>query len=289
MRSLLFVPADSDRKIAKAMTTDADALILDLEDAVAPANKDSARRIAASVLSQRERAQVGVRVNAIDTPWFLDDLVAVAPLRPDFVMLPKCSGPDDIVRLCHHLDLLAAQAGIEADGIGILPLVTESAAAVQSCDFRGASPRLMGLCFAAEDLSTDLGIAPRSASGRLRAPLWLARATVLLAAKAAGVMAIDTPYPVPGDIDGLRRDCAEAAADGFCGKLCIHPEQLAIANGIFSPDAAEIDWACKVVDAFEATPGAGVVSLDGIMVDRPHLERARLLLRRAEPLPAPGR
>lgn len=289
MRSLLFVPADSDRKIAKAMTTDADALILDLEDAVAPSNKDVARRIAASVLSQPERANVGVRVNAIDTPWYLDDLVAIALLRPDFIMLPKCDGPHDIAQLGHHLDLLEAQAGIEADSIGILPLVTESAAAVLQRDFRKASPRLMGLCFAAEDLSTDLGIAPRSASGQLRAPLLLARSMVLLAARAAGVVAIDTPHPVPGDLEGLRRDSAESAADGFSGKLCIHPGQLAIVNGIFSPDAAEIEWARKIVDAFDAAAGAGIVSLDGIMVDRPHLERARLLMRRAEPLQAPGR
>ena len=288
MRSLLFVPADSERKIAKAMTAEADALILDLEDAVSPANKDEARRIAAQVLAQRSRAEVGVRVNAVDTPWYLADLNAVAQARPHFVMLPKCDGAADVARLSHHLDLLEAQAGIAAGSIGILPLVTESAAAVLRCDFAEASERLMGLCFAAEDLSTDLGIAPRAASGRLHAPLRLARATVLLAARAAGVPAIDTPYPLPADLDGLRQEASEAVADGFTGKLCIHPGQLSVVNKVFSPSAAEIASARQIVAAFAAADGSGVISLDGKMVDRPHLERAHFILRRVEQLQAPG-
>lgn len=286
MRSFLFVPADSERKIAKAMAAAADSLILDLEDAVAPANKDAARRLAAEALTGRVRPDIGVRVNAIDTPWYLADLCAVARAGPRFVMLPKCEGAADVVRLAHQLDLLEAQAGIAAGSIGILPLVTESAAAVLRCDFTGASSRLIGLCFAAEDLSTDLGIAPRSPAGRYRAPMLLARATVPLAAAAAGVPAIDTPYPVPGDLDGLRRESADALADGFSGKLCIHPGQIDIVNEAFSPSAAEIDWARKIVTAFDAAQGSGVISLDGKMVDRPHLARAQQLLRRAPPLQA---
>ncbi|WP_199087322.1 CoA ester lyase [Bosea sp. ASV33] len=286
MRSLLFVPADSERKIAKAMAATADGLILDLEDAVAPDSKGTARRLAAETLSRSERPHVGVRVNAIDTPWYLADLLAIAPAKPAFIMLPKCAGAADVARLAHQLDLLEAQAGIAAGSIGILPLVTESAAAVLRCDFAGASPRLIGLCFAAEDLSTDLGIAPRSPAGRYRAPMLLARATVLMAAAAAGVPAVDTPYPVPADLDGLRRESADALADGFAGKLCIHPGQIDIVNEVFSPSAAEIDWAHKIVTAFEAAHGSGVISLDGKMVDRPHLERAHRLLRRAAPLQA---
>ncbi|WP_336812999.1 HpcH/HpaI aldolase/citrate lyase family protein [Bosea sp. MMO-172] len=286
MRSLLFVPGDSDRKIAKAMTGDADALILDLEDAVAPSRKDDARRMVADALGQGGRGHVGVRVNAIDTPWYLADLIAVAPAKPRFVMLPKCNGAADIARLAHHLDLLEMQSGIAAGSIGILPLVTEDAAAVRQCDYAGVSGRLIGLCFAAEDLSTDLGIAPRSPAGRYRAPMLLARATVLLAAAAAGVPAIDTPYPVPGDLDGLRRESTDALADGFSGKLCIHPGQVGIVNEAFSPSPAEIDWARKIVAAFDAAAGSGVISLDGKMVDRPHLVRAHQLLRRAAPLQA---
>ncbi len=205
------------------MAAAADAVILDLEDAVAPDNKDAARRFAAEALNGRERSRVGVRVNAIETPWYLADLIAIAPAKPAFIMLPKCGGAADIVRLAQQLDLLEAQSGIAMGSIGILPLVTESAAAVLRCEFAGASPRLIGLCFAAEDLSTDLGIAPRSPAGRYPAPLLLARASVLLAATAAGVPAIDTPYPVPADLDGLRRESMDALADGL--RQALHPSR----------------------------------------------------------------
>ncbi len=282
MRSLLFVPASSERMIGKALASGADALILDLEDAVAPAHKDDARQNAVQAFAQARPLPIGVRINAADTPWYLADLNAIGPAGPSFVMLPKCNGAGDVARLGHQLDLLEAQAGLAPGSIDILPLVTESAAAALRCDFAGASPRLRALCFAAEDLSTDLGIAPRGPDGRLRSPLALARATVLLAARAAGVPAIDTPYPLPADLDGLRRDCIEAVADGFSGKLCIHPGQLGIVNEAFSPGEAEIDWSHKVVAAFAAAGAGGVLSLDGRMVDRPHLERARFVLKRAE-------
>ena len=199
MRSLLFVPANSERMIGKALASDADGLILDLEDSVAPSDKENARQNTA----QAQRLRVGVRVNA-DSPWYLEDLNPIGAAKPSFVMLPKCTGVGDVAHLGHQLDLLETQAGNAPGSIEILPLVTESAAAALRCDFSGASPRLNGLCFAAEDLSTDLGIAPRSLDGELRPPLALARATVLLAARAAGVAAFDTPYPLPADLEGLR-------------------------------------------------------------------------------------
>lgn len=268
--------------IGKALASDADLVILDLEDAVAPSAKDDARGIAAQVLREAGSQRVGTRINAADSLWYLADLAAVGPTKPSFVMLPKCNGAGDVVRLGHQLDLLEAQTGTAQGSIDILPLITESAASALRCDFAGASPRLSGLCFAAEDLSTDLGIAPRSPDGKLRAPLSLARATTLLAARAAGVPAIDTPYPTPADVEGLGRDCANAVADGFSGKLCIHPGQLAIVNEAFSPSSVELDWSQKVVAAFEAADAGGVRLLDGKMVDRPHLERARFVLKRAE-------
>jgi citrate lyase subunit beta/citryl-CoA lyase len=221
---------------------------------------------------------VVVRVNGRTTPWYLADLVAVVPGAPAAVMLPKCTDMADILALDHHLEALECAAGLPPGGIGVLALVTETATSLHGLDYRGAPPRLLALCFGAEDLSADLGIAPRDEAGAYAAPVRQARAATLLAAGAAGLLALDTPFPDPRDPVGLLREAAAAARDGFAGKLCIHPDQLAPAAEAFTPDAAHVAWARGVAAGFAAQPEAGVISLDGQMMERMHLRLAHRIL-----------
>ncbi len=278
LRSLLFAPGDSPRKAEKALAGEADGVILDLEDSVAPDGKAAAREAVAALLGQVARPNLIVRVNPVSTPWYLDDLASVVPGKPGAVMLPKCSGPDDLAALDHHLEALESAARLPRGGIGVLILVTETAASLHSMDYRGATPRLRALIFGAEDLSADLGIVPRDAFGAYSAPVAAARAAMLLSAAAAGVPALDTPWPDPRDPDGLAREAAAAARDGFAGKLCIHPAQIAPVNAAFTPTQEQVAWARRVRDGFAARPGAGVFALDGKMVDKPHLRLAERIL-----------
>ena len=277
LRSLLFAPGDSPRKAEKALASEADGVILDLEDSVAPDGKAAAREAVTALLGQVSQPSLVVRVNPPSTPWYLDDLAAVVPGKPGAVMLPKCSGPGDLAALDHHLEALEAVAQLPRGGIGVLALVTETAASLHSLDYRGA-PRLRALVFGAEDLSADLGVDPRDATGAYSAPVAAARAAVLLSAAAAGVPALDTPWPDPRDRDGLAREAAAAARDGFAGKLCIHPAQIAPVNAAFTPSPEQVAWARRVLDGFAARPGAGVFALDGRMVDKPHLKLAERIL-----------
>lgn len=288
LRSPLFAPGDSDRKAAKALASDADAVILDLEDSVAASAKEAARAMVAAMLPGTGRPGVIVRINASDTPWYLADLAAVVAGQPAGVMLPKCRGPADLQALDHHLEALEAQAGIDVGRILVLPIVTETAASVLALG--GAAytvRRVAAFCFGAEDLSADLGISPRRADYSYPAVVAQARAAVLIAAAAAGVPAIDTPWPDPRDPAGLMREAAEAASDGFSGKLCIHPDQIGPVNAAFTPDQARIAWAVRVSTAFATNPDAGVFALDGKMIDRPHLKLALRILAAAG-LPAPS-
>ena len=278
LRNLLFAPGDDARKRDKALAGPADAVVLDLEDAVGPDRKDAARAEVAALLHGRARREVVVRVNGRTTPWYLADLAAVVPGAPAAVMLPKCTGMADMVALDHHLEALEVAAGLPPGGIGVLALVTETAASLTGLDYRGAPPRLRALCFGAEDLSSDLGILPRDETGSYAAPVRQARAATLLAAAAAGLPALDTPFPDPRNPAGLQREAAAAARDGFAGKLCIHPGQLAAVAAAFTPDAGRVAWARQVVAGFDARPDAGVISLDGQMVERMHLRLARRVL-----------
>ena len=281
LRSLLFAPGDSPRKAEKALGGEADGVILDLEDSVAPDGKAAARAAVAALLGQASHPNLIVRVNPPSTPWYLDDLAAVVPGRPAAVVLPKCAGAGDLAALDHHLEALEAAARLPRGGIGVLALVTETAASLHAMDYRGA-PRLRALLFGAEDLSADLGISPRmsmgDAMGAYPAPIAAARAATLLSAAAAGVPALDTPWPDPRDPDGLAREAEAAARDGFAGKLCIHPAQVGPVNAAFTPSEAQVAWARKVRDGFAARPGAGVFALDGKMVDKPHLKLAERIL-----------
>jgi citrate lyase subunit beta/citryl-CoA lyase len=284
LRNPLFAPGDSERKMAKALGSAADAVILDLEDSVAPAAKEVARGAVTQVLRAASgRPGVMVRVNPRDTAWNLADLAAVVPARPAAIMLPKCTGPHDLLALDHHLEAFETAAGLTIGGIGVLALVTETAASLRALDYRGVTPRLRALLFGAEDLSADLGISPRDAGGMYTAPVAAARSALLIAAAQAQVPAIDTPWPDPGDPAGLEAEIAAAVRDGFVGKLCIHPAQLAPVMGGFTPSAERVRWAAAVRDLFAGNPGAGVMSLDGKMVDRPHLRLAERILAAAGP------
>ena len=276
LRSLLFAPGDSERKAVKALGSDSDGVILDLEDSVAPDRKDTARAMVAAMLPV-ERPVV-VRVNPRDTRWYLADLVAVVPGRPTALLLPKCTGPHDLLALDHHLEVLETASGLPVGGIGVLALVTETTLSLRSLDYAGSPKRLLALCFGAEDLSADLGISPRGPGGSYTAPVAAARAAMLLAASQAGVPAIDTPWPDPKDPASMDREAAEAARDGFVGKLCIHPAQIAPANAAFTPSPERVEWASRVAAAFAQAPGAGVLTLDGAMIDQPHLKLARRIL-----------
>ena len=274
LRSLLFAPGDSERKTIRALESDADLVILDLEDSVAPSSKADARTaVAAALTSVRPAA---VRVNPQNSAWYLADLAAIVPCRPHAIMLPKCGGPADLAALDHHLEALETAHGLVVGAIGVLALVTEQATALGRMEYAGSPGRLWALCFGAEDLAADLGVTARTA-GRYPAVIAAARTATLLAAAQAGVPAIDTPFPDPRDASGLATEAA-AAADGFAGKLCIHPGQIEAVAAAFTPAADRVTWARRVVEAFAREPAAGVLVLDGAMIDRPHLNLANRIL-----------
>ena len=283
LRSPLFAPGDSERKMTKAIASAADAVILDLEDSVAAPAKPTARAMVPDVVRAHPGRALIVRVNPRGTPWYLDDLAAVVRSRPAGIALPKCSGADDLGTLNHHLEALEAAAGAPIGSTGVVAIVTETAGSVFALgDYAPVASRLLGICFGAEDLSADLGISPRYPDGGYPAPVILARAQVLLAAGALGVPAIDTPYPDHSDPAGLRREAEAAAADGFAGKILIHPAQIDVVNAAFTPPPAQVRWAERVNAAFTANPDSGVFALDGKMIDRPHWKLAQRILAAAD-------
>jgi citrate lyase subunit beta/citryl-CoA lyase len=287
MRSLLFVPGDSPRKLAKGLESGADALILDLEDSVAPDRKPEARATALAFLTEvgaaAARPRLLVRVNGLDTGLIDADLDAVVAGRPDAILLPKAEGGPSVIHLDAKLAAREAIAGLPDGAIQILAIATETAAALFAAGtYAGASRRLAALTWGAEDLSADLGAETnRDDEGRFTGPFRLARSLCVAAAAAAQVAALDTVFVDFRNAQGLRREAEEARRDGFTGKLAIHPGQVAVINEVFTPSAAEIAKAKALVAAFAAAPGVGVVGIDGLMYDRPHLERAKRILARA--------
>jgi len=284
MRSLLFVPADSERKLEKALQAGADALILDLEDSVSSSRKEEARRIASDFLQKESAtALLYVRINALSSGLADEDLAAVMPARPAGIMLPKAEGGKDVTLLSVKLRVHEAENGIEDGATRILPIITETAAAVFAAGtFADSSERLSGLTWGAEDLSAEIGArTTRDDTGRYTGVFALARSLTLLAASAAGVAAIDTVFPAFRDVDAFSRDCAEAERDGFTGKMAIHPAQVPIINAAFTPSEEAIDHAHQVIAALQEAGETGVASIDGEMVDRPHLVRAERVLARA--------
>jgi citrate lyase subunit beta/citryl-CoA lyase len=286
MRSLLFVPGDSPRKQAKGLESGADALIVDLEDSVAAGRKEEARAATLAFLNdigaKAHRPRLLVRVNGLDTGLTDADLDAVVAGRPDAILLPKAEGGPSVVHLDAKLAAREALCGLADGAIQIMAIATETAAALFAAGtYAGASTRLAALTWGAEDLSADLGAETnRDEEGRFTGPFRLARSLCVAAAAAAKVAALDTVFVDFRDTQGLRREAEEARRDGFTGKLAIHPGQVTVINEVFTPSAAEIAKAQAVLAAFAAAPGVGVVGIDGVMYDRPHLERAKRLLAR---------
>jgi citrate lyase subunit beta/citryl-CoA lyase len=287
MRSLLFVPGDSPKKLEKGLNSGADVLLIDLEDSVALDAKEEARRVTAAFLSEQikgaDRPRLFVRVNGLTTGLIDADLDGVMRSAPDGIVLPKTVGGADVAHLGAKLAVREAEFGLADGATRILAIATENAAGVFALGtFAGASHRLMGLTWGGEDLSADLGAETnRGEDGAYTDPYRLARSLTLLGAAAAGVNAIDSVFTNFRDEAGLGAECRAARRDGFVAKMAIHPAQVPVINEAFTPSPEAIERAKAVIEAFKANPGAGVVGVDGEMLDRPHLLRAERLLRRA--------
>jgi citrate lyase subunit beta/citryl-CoA lyase len=283
-RSFLFVPADSERKLYKAKVSPADALILDLEDAVAADRRDIARGLAREYLKSEAKgsAQLWVRINPVGSTEYEEDLDAVVAARPAGLVVPKPDSPDSLRALDREISALEDKHGLPARAIPVMPIASETPAAVASLmEYRNAPPRLAALTWGAEDLSAALGaVSNRDETGEFVFTYRVVRSLVLIAAKAAGVEAIETLHADFRDMAGLERAAQSARRDGFGGMLAIHPDQVAIINAAFTPSAGDVDHARRVVTAFAT--GAGVASLDGKMLDQPHLKQARQILARDE-------
>jgi citrate lyase subunit beta/citryl-CoA lyase len=277
LRSLLFVPGDRPDRMDKALAAGADALILDLEDAVAPAAKPEARRAVQGFLDAHAQANLWVRINPLDGAEAERDLEAILSAHPNGIVLPKAEGGASVAELARRL---TERGNATAQ---ILAIATETPAAIFQLGTYGGAKRLAGLTWGAEDLPAAIGAsASREEDGRFTAPYELARSLCLFGAAAAGVAPIETVYPAFRDLDGLAAYAARARRDGFTGMMAIHPAQVPVINAAFTPSQAEVAHARAVVAAFEANPGAGALSLDGRMIDRPHLVQAQRILAAAE-------
>jgi citrate lyase subunit beta / citryl-CoA lyase len=283
LRSMLFVPADSERKLAKALGSAADALILDLEDSVADARKPVARGLAAEFIAAHAAtlsAQLYVRINPLDTAFAMADLATVVAPGLAGIMLPKPRSAADVARLGHGLDALEARAGLNPGSVRIVPVATETAEAMLTMQsYATPLPRLAGITWGAEDLSAAIGAVANKEEDGAWSPLYLlANSLCLTAAAAAGVPAIDTLHADFRDAAGLAAACRSSRRRGFRGRLAIHPDQVATINDAYSPSEAELAHARRIVDAFAAQPDAGALSIDGVMIDKPHLTQARRTL-----------
>jgi citrate lyase subunit beta / citryl-CoA lyase len=282
LRSLLFVPGDSERKFAKARGAGADALILDLEDSVAPLQKAAARAIVGRLVEDQAPREWAffVRINALDTGLTLDDLCTVVKPGLDALLIPKTNGAADVERIAHYLDALEAKSGMAPGAVKLAIVATETAKAMFALgSYAPAHPRLVGLTWGAEDLSAALGATDnKEADGAWTFPYEVARAQCLFAATAAEVAPIDTLYADFRDPEGLERGCRRSRRDGFTGRVAIHPDQVATINRCYAPSDAEIAHAHKIVAALSAHPCVGTLGVDGNMVDIPHLKAAQKTL-----------
>ena len=289
LRSMLFVPADSERKLAKSLGNPADVLILDLEDAVAEARKPLARGMAAEYITAqaaRLSASLFVRINPLDTALAMGDLAGVVVPGLAGIMLPKTNSAADILRLGYCLDALEARAGIAPGTVQIVPVATETAQAMLNMRSFAEGPpgpngspakipRLAGVTWGAEDLSAAIGaVSNRDEDGHYSPLYELAASLCLCAAAAAGVPPIDTVHTDFRDAAGLAAACRASRRRGFRGRIAIHPDQVAIINEAYTPNAQELAQARRIVDAFAAQPDAGALSIDGVMIDKPHLTQA---------------
>lgn len=274
LRSLLFVPADRPERFAKAAASGADALILDLEDSVAPERKGAGRAAVAEWLAGECSVPSFVRVNPLDGGLTAADLEAVVAGQPDGIVLPKAEGAASVEALLHMLGDTA---------LPILPIATETPAAIfQLGSYMAVKEHIAGLTWGAEDLPAAIGaVTSREEDGSYTAPYEMVRSLTLFGAHAAGVAAIETVFPRIDAPEALAAYVARARRDGFTGMMAIHPAQVATINAGFAPSAEELVRARAIIDAFEANPGAGALKVAGQMVDRPHLQMARRILARA--------
>ncbi|MEM9085157.1 MAG: CoA ester lyase [Pseudomonadota bacterium] len=284
MRSWLFAPGDSEKKMNKAVSSEADIVLLDLEDSVTPENKAAAREMVTAVLNGADdRARVWVRINPLDTEEAVQDLVAVIPSGPGGVLLPKAEGAHHVSQLHHYLTALEAARGLEPGSTRVAAIVTETAAAMfNTGDYAGEYPgsqRLVAMSWGAEDLSSALGAREqRGPTGEYAHTYEMARSLCLIGAVAAGVAPIETVQPEFRDLAALEERARSVRAAGFRGMLAIHPAQIEPINAAFTPSLEEIEHARSVVKAFADNPGAGTIAIDGAMLDRPHLALAERLL-----------
>jgi citrate lyase subunit beta / citryl-CoA lyase len=271
-RSWLFVPADSERKVEKALDSEADAIIFDLEDSVVPAQKAAAREILKGCVPRSGGPQWWVRVNPIGSEFIKDDLKLIGVADIHGIVLPKCEGGWDVIELAHHTGNIPVHA-----------IVTETPASLFAMlSYRDPNSPLAAMSWGAEDLSAALGASSKSdANGELSFTYKLARSLCLAGAVAAGVQPVDGVFADFRDEQGLRAEAEAARREGFTGKLAIHPAQVPVINAAFSPSNEDVRHAAEIVAAFEAQPNAGVLSVGGRMVDRPHLLQARRVLERA--------
>jgi len=281
MRSWLFAPGDSEKKMAKAAASAADVVIFDLEDAVAQENKPLARALVHDFLRDYtgDRGRIFVRVNPLDGPYTLGDLAAIMPGRPGGIMLPKVYGRQDVEVLHHYLEAFETAHGIECGSTPVIVLVTETAQAMfHTGDYKGA-PRVIALTWGAEDLADSIGASSnRNADGSYSFTYEMARSLCLLGAATAGVAAVETIQGDFRDLEGLKARAEKVRRDGYRGMLAIHPAQVDVINAAFTPTAEEVAEAREVVAIFAANPGVGAIGYKGGMLDRPYLSRAQQLL-----------
>jgi citrate lyase subunit beta/citryl-CoA lyase len=295
IRSWLFVPGDSERKLEKARDNEADALILDLEDSVSDDRQDVARKMVREYLldrTERLRQQLWVRINPLDTELSLPDLAAVMPGAPDGICLPKVYSAKDVNTLGNYLSALEAREGLEIGSTKIVVVATETAASLLTFHtyLDGVTDRISAITWGAEDLSAALGASDNMhpTSGGYDDPYLMAKSFCLAAARAIDVQPVGVVYVNYRDMDGLAADCLRDRRSGFIGKIAIHPAQTAIINNAFTPSPEEVAHARRVVDVFDQNPGLGVVGLEGKMLDMPHLKQARNVLEMAAEIAAQG-
>ena len=283
LRSFLFVPGDSERKMEKGRGSAADALILDLEDSVSNDRQDIARDMVCAFLTaqpDRQRQQLWVRINPLDSGLALPDLAAVMPGKPDGIILPKTESAADAIKLDHWLSALETREGVELGATRILVVATETSRSLFTLDsFIGSTERLYGLTWGAEDLAAALGATNNTLpDGTYDGPYQLARTLCLAASRAAGVLPVDTVYISFRDQEGLEAEALQARQSGYVGKMAIHPDQVETINRAFTPTDEEVAHARRIVAAFAQNPGLGTIGIDGKMVDMPHLKQAETIL-----------
>lgn len=283
-RSWLFAPGDSEKKMTKAMEGTADIVLIDLEDAVAPENKETARGMVHDFIkaNPQQRDRLWVRINPFDGPYTLGDLAAIIPARPGGIMLPKVYGRADVERLDHCLSALEVASGVEEGSTRVIVLITETAEAMfHTGDYKDA-PRVVALTWGAEDLADSIGASSnKNPDGSYSFTYELARSLTVLGAATAGVTAIETISADFKDLEALRARAERVRRDGFRGMMAIHPAQVDVINAAFTPSEEEIAEAQEIVDIFAANPGVGTIGWKGGMLDRPYLSRAQQLLKQA--------